>query len=173
MLIFSIFIGFIHISIGLSSKVLAGQERMRYFALLASLWSAALYVIFSNTVFIWIFTMAAAVLIYKIGLSYFREIFEIFAHTASYLRIGVLSIAHIMVSRLITQAALSLPKNLTGIWIGFMLMVAGAALSIALGALVVFIQSLRLHWLEFFGIYRFGGVKFEPFSRRKEYLYKL
>ena len=66
-----------------------------------------------------------------------------------------------------------LPKNFVGIALGALLIIVGILFSFVIGIVSVFIQSLRLHWLEFFSSYEFGGKKFEPFRYKKEYLYIL
>jgi len=57
-----------------------------------------------------------------------------------------------------------------GIALGVIILVMGHALNIALGIIGPLIQSLRLHYVEFFTkFYKGGGVKFNPLSVRRKY----
>jgi V/A-type H+-transporting ATPase subunit I len=57
-----------------------------------------------------------------------------------------------------------------GIIIGGLVLVAGHALNIGLGIIGPLIQTLRLHYVEFFTkFYKGGGVKFNPLNIRRKY----
>lgn len=57
-----------------------------------------------------------------------------------------------------------------GLILGILILVMGHALNIALGIIGPLIQSLRLHYVEFFTkFYKGGGVKFNPLSIRRKY----
>merc|ERR1712113_488476 len=94
------------------------------------------------------------------------------SHTASYLRIWALSLAHQQLSLVFFQKTLkmglemSFPAN--GIMIYFMFTAwFGITLGVLLGmdVLECFLHTLRLHWVEFQSkFYKAGGDKFAPFN---------
>merc|ERR1711972_27680 len=96
------------------------------------------------------------------------------SHTASYLRIWALSLAHQQLSLVFFQKTLtmglemSFPAN--GIVLYFMFAAwFGITLGVLLGmdVLECFLHTLRLHWVEFQSkFYRGGGEKFAPFNIR-------
>merc|ERR1712032_1336065 len=97
------------------------------------------------------------------------------SHTASYLRIWALSLAHQQLSLVFFQKTLqmglvmSFPAN--GIMLYFMFTAwFGITLGVLLGMdmLECFLHTLRLHWVEFQSkFYKANGEKFEPFNIRK------
>merc|ERR1712051_601995 len=97
------------------------------------------------------------------------------SHTASYLRIWALSLAHQQLSLVFFQKTLtmgltmSFPAN--GLMIYFMFTAwFGITLGVLMGmdVLECFLHTLRLHWVEFQSkFYKAGGEKFAPFSVRK------
>merc|ERR1712113_239641 len=96
------------------------------------------------------------------------------SHTASYLRIWALSLAHQQLSLVFFQKTLtmglemSFPAN--GIMLYFMFAAwFGITLGVLLGmdVLECFLHTLRLHWVEFQSkFYRGGGEKFAPYNIR-------
>merc|ERR1711884_321720 len=97
------------------------------------------------------------------------------SHTASYLRIWALSLAHQQLSLVFFQKTLqmglemSFPAN--GFMIYFMFVAwFGITLGVLLGmdVLECFLHTLRLHWVEFQSkFYKAGGEKFAPFNVSK------
>merc|ERR1712048_204618 len=97
------------------------------------------------------------------------------SHTASYLRIWALSLAHQQLSLVFFQKTLnmglemSFPAN--GIMLYFMFAAwFGVTLGVLLGmdVLECFLHTLRLHWVEFQSkFYKADGYKFEPFNIKK------
>merc|ERR1711920_115102 len=96
------------------------------------------------------------------------------SHTASYLRIWALSLAHQQLSLVFfqktLQMGLEMPFPTNGIMLYFMF---GAWFGITLGVLMgmdvleCFLHTLRLHWVEFQSkFYRGGGEKFAPYNIR-------
>merc|ERR1712085_147530 len=94
------------------------------------------------------------------------------SHTASYLRIWALSLAHQQLSLVFFQKTLTMglvmpfPQN--GFMIFFMF---GARFVITLGVLMgmdvleCFLHTLRLHWVEFQSkFFKSNGEEFAPFS---------
>ncbi len=100
------------------------------------------------------------------------------SHTASYLRLWALSLAHQQLSLVFLQKTLyaamaseSWPMvlNAIPIYIGFALFI-GVTTGILLGMDVMecFLHTLRLHWVEFQSkFYKADGHKFIPFSHRR------
>lgn len=172
-LFFSVVIGILHISIGLLSGIIVKKHRLHSIGLLISLWSIVFFVYTKNYSFLFLFAASFAMLIYIKGFLIIEEVMALFSHVLSYLRVGILILLSVIMSKLLLEAYLGLPKNFVGITSGILLIIVGILLSFAIGVISVFVQSLRLHWLEFFSSYEFGGRKFKPFRYKKEYLYSL
>merc|ERR1712211_136684 len=96
------------------------------------------------------------------------------SHTASYLRIWALSLAHQQLSLVFFQKTLSMGLEMSfpanGIVLYFMF---AAWFLITLGVLLgmdvleCFLHTLRLHWVEFQSkFYKGGGEKFAPYNIR-------
>eukprot|EP00929_Paragymnodinium_shiwhaense_P095925 TRINITY_DN5724_c0_g1_i5.p1 TRINITY_DN5724_c0_g1~~TRINITY_DN5724_c0_g1_i5.p1 ORF type:complete len:812 (-),score=250.07 TRINITY_DN5724_c0_g1_i5:234-2669(-) len=94
------------------------------------------------------------------------------SHTASYLRIWALSLAHQQLSLVFFQKTLSMGLVMTGPMNGVMLYIMfaawfGVTLAVLLGmdVLECFLHTLRLHWVEFQSkFYKADGYKFEPYN---------
>eukprot|EP00929_Paragymnodinium_shiwhaense_P095921 TRINITY_DN5724_c0_g1_i1.p1 TRINITY_DN5724_c0_g1~~TRINITY_DN5724_c0_g1_i1.p1 ORF type:complete len:811 (-),score=239.12 TRINITY_DN5724_c0_g1_i1:206-2638(-) len=94
------------------------------------------------------------------------------SHTASYLRIWALSLAHQQLSLVFFQKTLSMGLVMTGPMNGVMLYIMfaawfGVTLAVLLGmdVLECFLHTLRLHWVEFQSkFYKADGYKFEPYD---------
>jgi V-type H+-transporting ATPase subunit a len=95
------------------------------------------------------------------------------SHTASYLRLWALSLAHSQLSIVFLNFIL-VPAiksgNIVLTIIGFMVwMAATIAVLLIMDVLECFLHALRLHWVEFQGkFYNGDGVLFEPFSLMKQ-----
>lgn len=96
------------------------------------------------------------------------------SHTASYLRLWALSLAHQQLSvvffnmTLVSAMEASFPLNMFAVYIWFAVWFA-ITLGILLGmdVLECFLHTLRLHWVEFQSkFYRADGYAFEPFCHR-------
>ncbi len=78
----------------------------------------------------------------------------------SYLRIGAIGIASVYLARVANELGATGP-----LWLGIIIAALFHALNVALGAFSPTIQSLRLHYVEFFSkFYEEGGREYEPFG---------
>merc|ERR1711998_79275 len=96
------------------------------------------------------------------------------SHTASYLRIWALSLAHQQLSEVFFQKtlgmalAISPPFNGLALYAGFTVWFAITfAVLLGMDVLECFLHTLRLHWVEFDSkFFKADGYAFEPFSVR-------
>jgi V-type H+-transporting ATPase subunit a len=96
------------------------------------------------------------------------------SHTASYLRIWALSLAHQQLSEVFFQKtlgmalAISPPFNGIALYMGFAVWFAITfAVLLGMDVLECFLHTLRLHWVEFDSkFFKADGYNFEPFSVR-------
>jgi vacuolar-type H+-ATPase subunit I/STV1 len=88
--------------------------------------------------------------------NYFIELIELASNTISYIRLAVLFLVHVLLMRVVNGAiALGL--------LGLPVLILGNLGVTALEGLVVFIQSLRLHFYEFFSkFFQGGGTQYAP-----------
>lgn len=97
------------------------------------------------------------------------------SHTASYLRIWALSLAHQQLSLVFFQKTLTMGLTMSFPMNGIMIYLMFAAwfaitLAVLLGmdVLECFLHTLRLHWVEFQSkFYKAEGLKFAPYSIKK------
>lgn len=111
--------------------------------------------------------VGVAVLIYSLGsLGFFLgplELVGLVGNILSYLRIAAIGLASVYLALIANELAGFFGNVLIGLIIAVLL----HALNIALGAFSPTIQSLRLHYVEFFSqFYQGGGQPFHPFQSR-------
>ncbi|MCG3212493.1 MAG: hypothetical protein FOGNACKC_06163 [Anaerolineae bacterium] len=110
--------------------------------------------------------VALAVLIYSMGkIGLFLgplEVIETVGNILSYLRIAAIGLSSIYLA----QVANELAGFVGNVVVGVIIAVLFHTLNVALGAFSPTIQSLRLHYVEFFSkFYEGGGQPFRPFRR--------
>jgi V/A-type H+-transporting ATPase subunit I len=92
------------------------------------------------------------------------ELLGSFGHVLSYLRLAAVGLASVYLAGVANTLAVSVPL-LLGVFVAALLHL----LNLALAAFSPMVQSLRLHYVEFFsGFYEGGGRAFKPFGRRPE-----
>jgi len=97
------------------------------------------------------------------------------SHTASYLRMWALSLAHQQLSVVFFQKTLQTalempyPSNCLGIFVGFTCwFVVTLGVLLGMDVLECFLHTLRLHWVEFQSkFFRADGHLFEPYRHQK------
>jgi len=98
------------------------------------------------------------------------ELPSLFVNVLSYLRLMALGLSAAALGGIVASIKIdfsSIASLNPGAWISFLLMlllvVLGHAVAIALGVLEAGIQSLRLHYVEFYSkFYKGGGIPFIP-----------
>ena len=92
------------------------------------------------------------------------EILSTVGNILSYLRLAAIGLSSVYLALVANELAGVLGGGIIGIIVGALF----HALNIALGVLSPTIQSLRLHYVEFFGkFYQGGGKDFSPFKREE------
>jgi len=87
------------------------------------------------------------------------------ANTISFIRVGAFALSHAAICMVIMSIAEMLRRMHGGSLLSFVFIVFGNLFVIALEGMVVFIQTLRLEYYEFFGKFFKGeGVEYKPFN---------
>lgn len=182
LIFFTISIGIVHISISLISRLTSAalsKESLLYPAsMLAILWScAALALSFLEPLPSWSVILAELLLLAGLfslikakGLEAFIELLVLFTNILSYMRIAVVLLFHIVIARLLYEQVYGIPRTVIGLFMGIIAFASGAAIILIVGVFMTFVQSLRLHWLEFFKRFHSGtGESFKYFARKCKY----
>ena len=83
----------------------------------------------------------------------------------SYVRIAILGVAHIVVNRMLISSYHNLSGNILEVALFVVLFGIGSFIVLILGVFISYIQTLRLHWIEFFSqFYEGKGYEFKPFN---------
>ena len=93
------------------------------------------------------------------------------SNTASFVRLAAFALNHVGLSMAVIMLSDMVHNLPGGIVMKGIILVIGNAVIVALEGLIVFIQTLRLEYYEFFGkFYKGGGNAFKPVSWRKDSL---
>jgi V/A-type H+-transporting ATPase subunit I len=176
LLALSFLLGITHISISLLSRVVSLRGVSYPLSLLFILWGSVVYLALpqfkapSSLILI----AGIALLARDKGLEAIEELIALTANIISYARVGALAVIHVTMARLLMGVVESIQDGVVGVIIATFLFALGAAFILASSTFIVFIQSLRLHWLEFFRRFYSGkGEMFKPFAYIHEYIYLL
>jgi V/A-type H+-transporting ATPase subunit I len=182
LMLLTISVGIVHISISLVSRltsaVLSKEASLYPVSLLVILWSSvALALSWWEPLPSWSIVLAELLLLGGLfslirakGIEAFVEILALFTNIISYTRIAVVLLFHIVVARLLYEQVYGLPRTILGLVMGIIAFASGAALILIVGVFMTFVQSLRLHWLEFFRRFSSGtGESFKYFTRKCKY----
>lgn len=174
LLLISFLLGFTHISISLLSRIASKKDVLYSLSLLLVLWGSALYISHMPKPAAPLLIAGFAVLIREKGTAVVEELIALAANVVSYARVGALAVIHVTLARLLVGVVESVKDGFLGIVLAALLFVLGAAFILASSTFIVFIQSLRLHWLEFFRRFYSGrGEMFKPLAYKGEYTYLL
>ncbi|GBE55405.1 MAG TPA: hypothetical protein ENH28_00995 [Euryarchaeota archaeon] len=175
--ILSLALGFVHISLSLISRIITeykSRESLYPVSLLLILLSALFFYSGYTAAGFLIMIPGLVLLFYMKGFGSFEEVISLFTNILSYIRIGALASMHIIFTGIFTMIILSLPRTITGIITGAVLFLLGSAIILASSTFIVFIHSLRLHWVEFFRrFYSSMGERYKPFRQESYYVYEV
>jgi V/A-type H+-transporting ATPase subunit I len=176
LLAISFLLGFTHISMSLISRIVSMKDVLYSLSLLLILWGSGLYLILPGLKILSLSILIAglALLAKDKGLEAIEELIALTANVISYARVGALAVIHVTMARLLVKVVESIQNGVIGIVIAPLIFALGAAFILASSTFIVFIHSLRLHWLEFFRRFYSGrGEMFKPFAYKREYTYLL
>jgi V/A-type H+-transporting ATPase subunit I len=182
LLVLTISVGIVHISISLVSRLTSAvlsKEDLTYPAsLIVILWSSVALSLsmleplpqWASLLTIFFMILGLLSLFMARGAEAIVEIMALFTNIVSYIRIAVILLFHVVVARLLYDTVYGIPRSVMGLAIGIIAFASGAALIMTMGVFMTFIQSLRLHWLEFFRRFYSGtGESFKYFTRKSKY----
>ncbi|MEM4255017.1 MAG: V-type ATP synthase subunit I [Candidatus Norongarragalinales archaeon] len=188
----SVLIGFLHITLGLVLGAWQGVREKHYNHAYAKIsWLAILFgfiAFLANSMHLifteylqflriipspfdlGLFTAGIAGLVYFEGPVQLMEIPSLFSNVLSYLRIMALGLSGVALAGIVATIPLDFaslatlqPSAIVSFILFAIMLVLGHAVAIALGLLEAGIQSLRLHYVEFYSkFYKGGGTRFVP-----------
>lgn len=173
----SLTLGFAHITLSLLSRISTEYREKKAiypFSLLLIMISAIPLYLGYIPVGSGLILLGLGSLYYIKRMEFFEEILALLANILSYVRVGALAVMHITISQLFANVVLSLPGNVVGVMIAIVLFFIGTAVILASGTFLVFLHSLRLHWVEFFRRFYSGrGTEYSPFSKERRFIYEI
>lgn len=93
-------------------------------------------------------------------------------NSISFVRISILAVVHVALSMIMVNIMGMLPATLLGSILTAGVFIGGNVAILMIEMFVSFIQTLRLHYYEWFSkFYSGGGKKFEPFKVMRKYTY--
>jgi len=173
----SLTLGFAHITLSLLSRISTEyREKKAIYPL-----SLLLIMISAIPLYLGYIPVGSGLILLGLGslyyikrMEFFEEILALLANILSYVRVGALAVMHITISQLFANVVLSLPGNVVGVMIAIVLFFIGTAVILASGTFLVFLHSLRLHWVEFFRRFYSGrGTEYSPFSKERRFIYEI
>jgi V/A-type H+-transporting ATPase subunit I len=108
-----------------------------------------------------LFEGGPVMLLIQSGMELFERLISLFSNTLSYVRVGAFAVVHAgLMTAIFTVAGLLGGEGSIGYWI---VVVFGNIVIIGVEGLIVGIQTMRLHYYEFFSkFFTGGGLPFEP-----------
>jgi len=119
-----------------------------------------------------LFVLALPLLVYGGGVMVILESLSPFVHVISYARLMGFGVASVVLAELINSLAAGLSATrplVLGVVLAAVVVVALQLVNFALGIFEGTIQSVRLHWVEFFEKFildQLGGKPYRPFKEK-------
>jgi V/A-type H+-transporting ATPase subunit I len=177
-LYFSVAVGVVHVSLGLFFGFLSAlKKKMKKEAVVKLLsvflvlsivfWAASFFVPVLDLVrrpLLAVLLSVAAVVVVLGGLLAPLEVFKALGNIISYARIMAVGLTSVLLAYIANDLAGNAGSLIVGVFVGVLL----HTLNIVLGVFAPTIQSLRLHYVEFFSKFlEPGGREFEPLGKTK------
>jgi len=184
-LIVSVIVGVLHLNFGLAlgfinvyrshGLKLAILEKVSWIVMQIGL---VLFVLSKMNLIIIPWFVGAALLVLSVVMIYMGEgakgIVEIpglFSNMLSYMRLGALGLASVVLAVVINEG-LAMPLMEKGgifVVIALLIMIFGHGINIALGVIGPFLHGIRLHYVEFYSkFFKGGGIEYIPFGKKAQ-----
>ena len=175
MLITAVAIGLLHVNLGF---VLGFVNELKHKGLFKAFCAKLSWIILQLGVALWVFwdakagiaVSAAAVALIYIGESMrgMVELPGLLSNIVSYTRLAAVGISSVMLATVINDISKEIAQSgAIGIAASVIILFIGHTINLALGLLGGFLQSLRLHYVEFFTKFFEGGAApFKPFGAK-------